>query len=78
MITLAVLGINATAKPNFPDVQFLELFAANVSLLSWNSVIDIVDLPDKRSFWEQREEAPPPERSHTALQSISLTLVHAE
>lgn len=47
---LVVLGINAKAKPNIPVVQFLELFTAKVSILSWNSVMDNWDLADKRSF----------------------------
>lgn len=47
---LIVLGINAKAKPNVPEVQFLELFTAKVSILSWNSVMDNRDLADKRLF----------------------------
>lgn len=47
---LVVLGINAKDTPNIPEVQFLELFTAKVSILSWNSVMDNWDLADKQSF----------------------------
>lgn len=45
---LVVLGINAKAKPNVLEVQFLELFTAKVSILSWNSVMDNWDIADKQ------------------------------